>query len=221
MNHPLILASKSPRRKEILQDLGLEISVIHSNIKEVIDPGSRTLDEKVISIAREKAKAVATKIDETSSNEVIIASDTVVSLKEGVLGKPKNRKEAFDMLTKLSGKKHRVITATVIIDNNRASSFETASETIVNFKELTEAIIQEYLNQNEYLDKAGAYGIQNNGDWLVKDIQGDYFNVMGLSVTTVVEYFKKYYNTELSTKKIIKKHETLIRKFKSDGDNNE
>jgi len=221
MNHSLILASKSPRRKEVLQDLGFEITVLHSNTKEVSDPNSQTLEEKVISIASKKAKAVANVIDVMSSNEIIIAADTVVCINEEILGKPKNRKEAFDMLRKLSGNKHRVITATVIVDNNRASNFEVASNTIVNFKSLTEEVIREYLDQNEYLDKAGAYGIQNNGDQLVKEIQGDYFNVMGLSVRTVVEYFNKYYNIEISTKKLFEKHEALIRKFKSDGDSNE
>lgn len=221
MNPPLILASKSPRRKEILQDLGFQIQVFHSNIEETSDPDSRTLEEKIISIARKKAKAVVVQIDMKDSKDIIIASDTAVCLGEEILGKPKNRKEAIGMLNKLSGNKHEVITATVIIDNNRGSYYEAASITIVNFKELKEEVILEYLDKNVYLDKAGAYGIQNNGDWLIENIEGDYFNVMGISVAKFLEYFKIYYNREISTKTLIKKHENAIRKLRSDGDNNE
>lgn len=221
MNHPLILASKSPRRKEILQDLGFEIQVYPSYSKEISDSANQTVEDRVISIARKKANTVAVGIEAKLVKEIIIASDTVVCLGEKILGKPKNREEAFDMLKKLSGNQHTVITATVIIDNNRVDNYEVASKTIVNFKPLTEEVISEYLDKNEYLDKAGAYGIQNNGDMLVENIQGDYFNVMGLSVTTIVDYFKKNYNEEISIKKLIEKHKTFIRKFRSDGDNNE
>ncbi len=221
MKHLVILASKSPRRKEILQDLGFQIRVFHSNIKEVCDSSSQTLEDKVISIARKKAGAVTAEIDGRFPKEIILASDTVVCLGDEIFGKPSNREEAYQMLMKLAGKKHTVITATVILDNNRALSYEVASKTIVKFKPLSEEVIREYLDKNEYMDKAGAYGIQSNGDRLVNYIHGDYFNVMGLSVTTVVEYFKKYYNEEISTTKLLKKHESLIRKFKSDGDNDE
>lgn len=221
MSPSIILASKSPRRKEILQDLGFHIRIFHSNIKEVGDSISQTIEEKVISIARKKAIAVSSEIDGGFSKEVILASDTVVCLGDDILGKPRNRKEAYHMLKKLSGNKHTVITATVILDNNRALSYEVASTTIVEFKQLSEEVIQEYLDQNMYMDKAGAYGIQSNGDQLVNSIHGDYFNVMGLSVKTVVGYFEEYYNEEISTAILFNKHGSLIRKFKSDGDNDE
>jgi septum formation protein len=218
MKLPLILASKSPRRKEILQDLGFQPRVFESNIKEISDPWCRSMEDKVISIARKKADAVSSILNGTISENLIIAADTIVCLKEEILGKPKNQNEAVKMLKNLSGNKHTVITATVIIDRQKKTNFEMANKTIVNFKKLTNEGILDYLRQNEYSDKAGAYGIQNNGDRIIENIEGDYFNVMGLSVTTLIDYFKTYHNIEISAKKLMSKHGHMIRKFRSDGD---
>lgn len=221
MNTPIILASKSPRRKEILQDLDFKIRVSHSNIDEIGDPRDLTLKERIISIARRKAHDVSLQIDRELSQGIIIASDTVISFNGEILGKPQSRKEAFAMLTKLSGNSHSVITATVIIDNYKNQCYEVASETEVTFKELKKECINKYLDQFDYLDKAGAYGIQNDGDRLIKNIQGDYFNVMGLSVNKVLTYFKTYYDMNISMDNLVKKHEYLIRILQRDGDQDE
>lgn len=221
MDQYLILASKSPRRKEMLQDLGFRLKVVNSNIQESFDQNNSTIEEKVISIANKKANAVVSKLRPSLSKEIVLASDTVVCLGNEILGKPKNRKEAFEILEKLSGKKHTVITATVIIDYIVDKDFKIASKTDVYFKQLDEEMINAYLDLNHYMDKAGAYGIQNQGEWLVERIKGDYFNVMGLSVTTVTDYFDKYHNLEISVDRLVNKHKDRIGKFKSDGDYNE
>ncbi|NBG88955.1 Maf family protein [Isachenkonia alkalipeptolytica] len=221
MGQFLILASKSPRRKEILQDLGFQLIVQQSDVDETCDGSYKSLEEKVISIARKKAQAVASRTDRSGEKTIVLASDTMVFLNDEVLEKPKSRREAYIMLAKLSNKKHRVITVTVIIDDKKQQTFENASKTDVYFKDLDKKAINGYLDHNQYRDKAGAYGIQNNGDLLIDKIDGDYFNVMGLSASTVTDYFKKYHNEVISTERLFDKHKNLIKKFRSDGDSNE
>lgn len=221
MDQYLILASKSPRRKEMLQDLGFQLKVVNSDVQESFDQNNLTIEDKVISIANKKANAVVSKLRPSLSREIVLAADTVVCLGNEILGKPKNRKEAFEILEKLSGKKHTVITATVILDYIVDKEFKIASKTDVYFKQLDKEMINAYLDQNHYMDKAGAYGIQNQGEWLVERIKGDYFNVMGLAVRTVTDYFKKYHNLEISVDRLVNKHKDRIGKFKSDGDYNE
>ncbi len=217
----LILASKSPRRKELLQDLGLELMVLQSDVDETIDENDKPIEEKVMAIARKKARAVAFRPEICKEKNIVIASDTIVYLGEEILEKPRNRREAFAMLKSLSGKKHSVITATIIIDSIKEIYFQQADKTEVYFKNLDERIIKTYLDQNHYMDKAGSYGIQNKGELLIEKIEGDYFNVMGLSIPTIRDYFKENYNEDLSMNQLLEKHGKIIEKFKSDGDNNE
>lgn len=173
----IILASQSPRRKELLERMGLAgFKTISPDIDE------RALDglppeELVRRLSYEKAAAVAARAD---GDSLIIAADTVVALDGTVLGKPADELEAFKMLTTLSGVRHQVYTGvTVRQGEGHATEHEV---TDVTFRELSEREIEHYVQTGEPMDKAGAYGIQGYGALLIEGIDGDYYNVMGLPV---------------------------------------
>lgn len=172
-----ILASSSPRRIEILKALHMDFEIIPSNYEEVII--QMAPQELVIEFARNKAIDVAKR---TACNKIIIAADTIVFKDNEILGKPKNREDAYRMLKKLSGSSHSVMTGICLIDNDSNSIFVDYEETLVYFKELSEEDIKYYIESKEPLDKAGAYGIQGLGSIFVKKIDGCYFNVVGLPV---------------------------------------
>jgi septum formation protein len=174
----IILASSSPRRIEILKNLNLEFQVIPSNYEEQISE-NLSPEKTVIYLAKNKAIDVYNRVDQ---NKLIIAADTIVYCNEKILGKPENYKDAYNMLKNLSGKKHKVITGICIINKNLDSILEEFEETIVEFKELSESEIIDYINTGEPMDKAGAYGIQGYGGLFVKEIHGCYFNVVGFPV---------------------------------------
>jgi septum formation protein len=173
-----ILASSSPRRIEILKNLNLEFLVMPSNyeeqIKENLSPG-----ETAVHLAKNKAIDVYNRV---GGNKLIVAADTIVFCDEKILGKPSNFDDAYNMLKKLSGKKHKVITGICIVNNDLNSILEEFEETVVEFKELSESEIINYIKTGEPMDKAGAYGIQGYGGFFVKGIQGCYFNVVGFPV---------------------------------------
>ena len=181
----LILASTSPRRIEILKN-EFEIETVKPQIEEKIgfveDPISNC-----ISLAFEKAVSVA----QNFPNGTILSADTIVVLDGKVLGKPKDREDAFKMLRSLSGREHRVITAFAIINLDRKIKYTDYVSSSVTFKDLSDSDIDEYLNTGEYVDKAGSYGIQGIGKVLVSHYEGSFLNIVGLPLEEVKSVIKK------------------------------
>ena len=176
---PIILASKSPRRRELLELAGVPFSVETEDVEETFDPGLLPA-EIVRHLSRIKAEAVFKK----HPAKTVLGADTIVVLDGGILGKPKDEEEAVRMLQALSGKTHEVFTGVTILSGKTEYSF--AERTAVTFYELSEEEIRTYVSTGEPLDKAGAYGIQGRGVTLVRSIEGDYPNVVGLPVAKVV-----------------------------------
>ena len=173
----LILASASPRRKELLSCITEDFKVIPAKNEEKIDP-ALSPDQAVIYVAGQKAEEVSALYPK----DIVIGADTTVFCQNIPLGKPKDSDDAKEMLKMLSGKVHKVITAAVIAVGGKAvRSF--AEETEVEFYPLSEEEIDLYVKSGEPMDKAGAYGIQGKGSLLIKGIKGDYYNVMGLPVS--------------------------------------
>lgn len=173
----IILASQSPRRKELLERMGIQdFETISPNVDESAFHGLPP-EELVRRLSAEKAAAVAGKVGEDA---IVIAADTVVALEGAVLGKPADELDAFKMLSALSGVRHQVYTGVTVC---RGGEKQTAHEvTDVTFRELSEREIEDYISTGEPMDKAGAYGIQGYGALLIQGISGDYYNVMGLPV---------------------------------------
>lgn len=173
----IILASQSPRRRELLQQMGLRgFRVLAPDVDETADeriPPSQLVQE----LSLRKARAVARQVGE---DDIIIAADTVVALEGAVLGKPRDEGEAFAMLSALSGNRHRVYTGVTVLWGERVLT--ACESTAVTFRELESEEISHYIATGEPMDKAGAYGIQGLGALLVSGMEGDYFNVMGLPV---------------------------------------
>lgn len=183
----IILASSSPRRKELMKLIGLKFKVDACNHNEDLN-----LNLKPHKLARllsfEKAKSVAGKY----KNALIIAADTFIVFKNKFLGKPHTSEEAKKMLILLNGKKHSVITGFTIIDTMTGKKISRSVETEVFFKKLTDEEIDSYVMSGECLDKAGAYAIQEKGAIIVKSIKGDYYNVIGLPLSTLASELKKF-----------------------------
>ena len=179
----LILASGSPRRRELLSLITDEFEILVSGCDEFVPEG--TPAEKVPAIlAEQKALAVA----KLRPEDTVIGSDTVVVLNDEIFGKPKNEEHAHDMLKALSGKKHSVYTGVAVAEKGEVRSFVQKTE--VEFYELSDETIEKYIATGEPMDKAGAYGIQGKGSMLVKGIVGDYFNVMGLPVAETARFLE-------------------------------
>lgn len=181
----MILASASPRRKEILENFGFSFKTIVKNIDETSD--KTRAEEKILEIAEKKAKVAA--IDFPDEN--VVGADTVVVVDGKILGKPKDEKEAFSMLKSLSGRSHEVITAFSFININKNISYSDYEITKVYFKNLTDDEINWYINTKEPMDKAGAYGIQGKGAFFVEKIEGDFFSVMGFPLGKFVRFLNK------------------------------
>lgn len=180
----IILASGSPRRKELLTLAGVNFRVIPSGADENID--------KDLSPAQTVEKLAALKASDVFShypNCAIIGSDTIVAADGGILGKPADENDAFNMLSSLSGKTHSVFTGVCIKTPEKTVIF--SEETRVTFYPLTPDEIREYIATGEPMDKAGAYGIQGRGCTLVEKIDGDYFNVVGLPIAKTVRKLKE------------------------------
>ena len=173
----IILASQSPRRKELLHQMGLKgFKIIVPDVDETVEgnlPPAMIVEE----LSLRKARAVA---EEADGDDLIIAADTVVALDGAVLGKPEDEGTAFSMLSALSGNRHYVYTGVTVIRGDRTVTQHEM--TTVTFRELDPQEISHYIATGEPLDKAGGYGIQGLGALLVSGIAGDYFNVMGLPV---------------------------------------
>lgn len=181
----MILASNSPRRKEILENFGFKLKIKATNIKEI--SFKTNLVEKTKDISNQKALSIAKEF----KNEFIVSADTVVSINNKLLGKPKNEKDAFSTLKELSGKSHEVITAFTIININKNIFYSDSEITKVFFYDITDEEINWYIKTNEPFDKAGSYGIQGKGALFVKKIDGDFFSVMGFPLGKFLRALKK------------------------------
>jgi septum formation protein len=186
-NKPLlILASKSPRRKYLLEQAGLEFSVLPSEVDEdeitVTEP-----DHYVKYLAEAKAKDISEKYPENW----ILGADTIVLIDGMILGKPGSKQDAFAMLKRLSGRTHIVYTGFCLICKKKNRLISQTVQTNVLFKELSDHEIEWYIHTPEPFDKAGAYAIQGLGTFLVKSIEGSYTNVVGLPVCEVIELLLK------------------------------
>jgi septum formation protein len=180
----LILASSSPRRKELLENLQLTFTITSSEVDESFKLGLPP-DEVVMQLAERKAQAVF----KDNPDSFVIGADTIVVANNEVLGKPADEAEAIQTLKVLSGKQHEVYTGVSIM--SPTSSIRFYEKTEVLFWELTDSEIELYVKSGEPLDKAGAYGIQQLGSMLVKKINGDYFAVVGLPVARTIRELKK------------------------------
>ena len=182
--HSTILASASPRRRELLTLVGIPHRVRPADIDETVPPGESP-EAHALRLAREKAAAVAREYP----GDLVIAADTIVVLDGAILGKPTNDDEARSMLARLSGNTHTVVTGMACaLEGRTASGIETVQ---VTFRDLTPTDIAEYVETREPMDKAAAYGIQRYGATIVKRIEGDYFAVMGLSLVRLVSLMKE------------------------------
>lgn len=185
-NRQIILGSQSPRRSQLLSELGLKFEVVVRETEEVVDEQLKP-NEVVKSIAAKKAEAFRNDF----VGALVITADTiVVTSKQEILGKPKNKPEAFEVLKMLSGNIHEVITAVCILQNEKLITFSESTE--VEFYPLSDEEINFYIDKCEPLDKAGSYGIQ---EWIgrigIKSIKGEYTNVVGLPTARLYQELKK------------------------------
>ncbi len=183
----IVLASASPRRKELLEKIGLKFTADASDYPEEIHSDLEP-EELVKTLSLEKARTVARKYP----NAIIIAADTIGVLRGKIIGKPFTSDEAEKMLQALSGKSHHVITGFTILDSESNKRLTRTVETRVYIKKLSPTEIQNYVRTGEPLDKAGAYAIQGLGSLIVEKITGDYYNVMGLPLNVLGESLKEF-----------------------------
>jgi septum formation protein len=183
----IILASASPRRKELLERAGLKFQVEPSNYEEAVHPGLSP-HELARQISLEKARIVARR----HSNALVIAADTLGVCHGRILGKPHTANEARKMLQTINGQSHSVITGFTIIDTEKDKTLSKSVETKVYIRKLTQSEIDSYIMSTEPLDKAGAYAIQGLGAAIVERIEGDYFNVIGLPLSALAEALKEF-----------------------------
>ena len=183
----LILASNSPRRKDLMRQIGVEVSIDPADVDERVLPGESP-EVYAVRVALDKARVAAAR----AGTGIVIAADTIVALGEEILGKPLDARDAERMLKQLSGKTHRVITGLAIVDAATGISRTRVSVTRVWFRDLAPDEISSYVATGEPLDKAGAYGIQERGALLVDKIEGCYFNVVGLPLSLLGELLQTF-----------------------------
>jgi len=185
--HKIILASQSPRRMQLLKWAEVPFKIIASDVDESF-PEGLPADEVPIFIAKKKALSVQQKINDDT--QIILAADTLVVLNNKIIGKPADRKQALEILQSLSDKKHFVITGVTILQGKTEINFSDTTE--VTFHSLTNAQIEFYIDKYKPYDKAGAYAIQ---EWIgvvgIKSVNGDFYNVMGLPISKVVQQLNK------------------------------
>lgn len=179
----IILASKSPRRKELLEKCGVAFECMPMDIDESLEEGD-TLEEKIRLLSERKAAACLKE----HPGAVVIGSDTIVTVDHKILGKPAGHEEAYEMLKELSGRTHRVITGVCILSARRKYSDVSVSE--VTFADLSDEEIHDYIASGECDDKAGAYAIQGLGGRFITHMNGDYYSIMGLPLNLVYEELK-------------------------------
>ncbi|MBO5569741.1 MAG: septum formation inhibitor Maf [Clostridia bacterium] len=181
---PIVLASGSPRRKEILQQMGYSFTVNTSNTKESIDGEP---EEMVLHLSEEKARAVASQYD----NALVLGADTIVAIEDRILGKPHNEKQAAEMMHLLSGKWHSVYTGVCVINTRTKTMVKQAVQTRVHFLPLEEEAIYDYIKTAEPYDKAGGYALQGAAGVFIDKIEGSYSNVIGLPMHVADFLLKK------------------------------
>jgi septum formation protein len=188
-----ILASGSPRRKQLLEWAEIDFEIITEQTNEIY-PENLSPAEAVIHIANNKLNAVLNKVEK---NKIVIAADTVVVLKGDIIGKPKDQQDAYAILNTLSGQHHQVITGVVLGSDTKRNSFTDITD--VEFHHLTNEQIKFYVDNYKPYDKAGAYAIQ---EWIgvvgIKQIMGDFYNVMGLPISRVVKALKDFEAVDFS-----------------------
>ena len=186
----VILASSSPRRRELLNLIGIAHDVRPADVDETLLPG-----ELPVPHAERLARAKALKLGEREPSSLVIGADTIVVVDGTVLGKPRDEADAHTMLRTLSGRTHTVVTAVAAALGGRM--FSSVEEVQVTFRDLTDSEISEYIATGEPMDKAGSYGIQGYGATIVRKVDGDYFAVMGLALVrlvTVMEQLDVHYS---------------------------
>ncbi|HNZ29686.1 MAG TPA: nucleoside triphosphate pyrophosphatase, partial [Candidatus Goldiibacteriota bacterium] len=179
----------SPRRKDILKQFGIKFKVIAPDSdEEAVKKSLKTDNPYEIAniIAYEKAKSVLPKV----KKGIILGSDTIVVLKGEILGKPKDKKDAIRILSKLSSNTHSVITSIALIDAQTGKSIVTYDESNITFKHMSKTAVKKYIDENHVLDKAGAYAIQENSDPFVKKTTGSYYNIVGLPIEKLITTLK-------------------------------
>ncbi len=191
-----VLASASPRRKELLEKMGLQFSIVVSEADESAVSRDIPVNLYVQELALLKASATA-KILLRNKKALIIAADTIVTLDGEILGKPDGEDGAKKMLSSLSGRTHEVYTGYCIMRISDGKTVCNSVKTEVKFKTLTEQKIRSYIESGEPMDKAGAYGIQGLGSMLIEKINGDYFNVVGLPVSALADTLEKEFDIEI------------------------
>lgn len=194
----VILASASPRRRELLKKIVPRFRVVPSRVDE-----ERFREADPEAFAGRAAEAKARAVGREHPRSLVIAADTLVSLGEEIFGKPGSRAEARSMLLRLSGRRHMVVTAVVMVHHQTERILAGRETSWVTFKELSPAAVDAYLDDNEYRDKAGAYAIQESGDILVKSLEGDYDNVVGLPGGLVKRLIKRFLKQQSACTRMI------------------
>ena len=182
----LILASKSPRRRQLLEQMGLQFRVVTAQADETMDP-AKPVDQEIGRVSRLKAEAVRSQVQ---AEDIIIAADTLVCIDGKRLGKPHTEREAAAMQRQLSGRDHTVVTGVSVSRGDRTQTF--TEQTRIHFRSLSEAEIQAYVATGEPMDKAGAYGIQGLAGLFVTALDGDYYNVMGLPICRLTQVLRSF-----------------------------
>lgn len=181
----IILASQSPRRKELIKRLGLDAVNIPSKIEEIIDK-NLSFEDNAMDLAYQKAM----DIFKGHKDDVVLGFDTIVVCGNEIMGKPKDKEEARLYLNKLSGNTHRVITGCAILKKGYSSSFYSSAS--VHFSKMTEAEIEDYISTDEPYDKAGAYGIQGLASKYIDSIHGDYYAIVGFPISKIYKEIQKF-----------------------------
>ena len=187
MNRPIILASNSPRRRELLRQIGVVFTSDPADVDERVLPGEGA-EAYAVRVALEKARVAAGR----AGNGIVIAADTIVVFGDIILGKPADARDAERMLGMLSGGVHRVISGLAVVDAETGKTHTAAAVTTVWFRDLAPDEIRSYVSTGEPLDKAGAYGIQEKGSLLVEKIEGCYFNVVGLPLSLLGKILREF-----------------------------
>ncbi len=188
----IILATSSPRRKELFDKFNIDYQAVESKVSEVLDPR-----DKPIPYAMAIAYAKAYEVSKQYEDKIVIGADTIVVYKDEILEKPKDEEDAYRMLQLLSGKEHQVISGLAIINLCQNKKVVDYDLTKVKFRDLEPITIRKYIETEEPLDKSGAYGIQGLGGILVESIAGSYYNVIGLPLVKLDELMLKHFNKSL------------------------
>lgn len=189
----IVLASSSPRRKELLLKYNINPTIVKPEIEEKVDL-EESPEQIVMALSFQKSNQVANKF---KNQEIVVGADTIVVYNGKILGKPKDEVEAIKMIELLNDKEHDVITGISIIKANSNIKIIDYERTIVKFRKLTNEKIKKYINTKEYIDKAGGYGIQGYGGLLVEYIKGCYFNVVGFPISKFDSLLERHFDMNL------------------------